>query len=161
MFAVDSVSENRDSNGNMYFYGKIAVLGQVATEKEFRDAGISFDKDCSMQICKPVYMKDDDGVCKDVTDIQMVTGYVKVLNSEDMTFASYGYTTDNKHGLHKGNTQGIEHVFTCILPSPLKKKFANGDFDRTAKPNLMFYIVPQLDRKYNVYMNLECDGFHC
>ena len=70
-------------------------------------------------------------------------------------FASYGYSSENKHGLRIGNAQGISHTFTCILPSPLKINYAHGDYDRTAKPNVVFFMTPQLDRKFNVYMNLE------
>ena len=73
MFAVDYVSENRDSSGAMYYYGKVAIKGQVGTEKEkeFRDAGIVFDKDSTLQLCRPVYSKDSDGVISDMTDIKM------------------------------------------------------------------------------------------
>ena len=155
LFVIDSVSENRDSNGNLYYYAKIAILGQVGTEKEFRDAGVPFDKDNVLSIVKPVYGKDDDGVIMNVTDITTVPGYVKILSAEELLFASYGYTADNKHGMRKGNTQGISHTFTCILPSPLKKNFACGEFDRSAPPDVVFFMTPQLDRKYNVYMNLE------
>ena len=155
LFCVDSVSENRDSNGSAYFYAKIVVLAQVGTAKEFKDAGIAYDTYSTTPLVKPVYDKDDNGVIKDVTDVQTVTGYIKILNAEDLSFASYGYNTDNVHGLRKGNTQCIPHMFTCILPSPLKKKYANGEFDRKTKPNIVFFTVPQLDRKYNVFMNLE------
>ena len=139
----------------LLFSKKVAILGQAGSEKEFRDAGISFDKDHVLQLCKPGYSKDDVSVIKDVIDIKMEPGYVKVLNAEDMTFASYGYSADNIHGLRKGTTQGIPHMYTCILPSPLKKKFGNGDFDRSTKPNIIFFMIPQLDRKDNTYMNLE------
>ena len=130
-------------------------MGQVGTEKEFRDAGVPFYKDNVLSIVKPVYGKDDNGVIMNVTDITTVPGYVKILSAEELLFASYGYTADNKHGMRKGNTQGISHTFTCILPSPLKKKFACGEFDRSAPPDVVFFMTPQLDRKYNVYINLE------
>ena len=78
-------------NGSAYFYAKIVVLGQVGTTKEFKDAGIASYS--TTPLVKPVYDKDDNGVIKDVTDVtdvQTVTGYMKILNAEDLSFASYG-----------------------------------------------------------------------
>ena len=131
----------------MYFYAKIVVLGQVGTAKEFKDTVIAYDTYSTTPLVKPVYDKDDNGVIKDVTDVQPVTGYIKILNAEELLFARYGYTADNKHGMRKGNTQGIYHTFTCILPSPLKKNFACGEFDRSAPPEVVFFYDATVGQK--------------
>ena len=155
MFYVDSISENSSQDGSKYFYGKLAILGQVCTTQEFREAGLEFDESQSIPVYRPVYDVNEAGIKTKVKNIAYETGYFKVLSEADSNFLSYGYSRDNEFGIRKGKGQVIPYVFNVILPSPIKKKLINEEIDRNSPPSIFFYAQQQIDRGDKIYLDLE------
>ena len=82
-------------DGARYFYAKLVILGQVATDKELSAATISVDDvtegEETVHVIQQQYTVNSEGVRINVKGLGEEIGRFRVLSSEVNTFASYGY----------------------------------------------------------------------
>ena len=157
LFYIENVSESSSVDGARYFYAKLVILGQVATDKELSAATISVDDvtegEETVHVIQQQYTVNSEGVRINVKGLGEEIGRFRVLSSEVNTFASYGYVKSPNSNLRKGTPQALPLQFNCIVPKPFKKMFSEGSISRESIPDIYFYVLPHIDRSDQNYMD--------